>query len=200
MEVAFFTEMGFTGKVPRTHTNMRTEFAWMVASNADHYNINQIPDKRYDLGITIITSIAVGIIGLPVVAFCLLFTMFFIGVICEFIKVCSLNIYNKFIVYYNNISYNEIRNSSFIYCKKISYYLSITLLSISLSWGIGTVYKKIIGICIWNCVHISNMFSFMTSTMIGFLIIMAVTIGIIIIGLICICCIALSTGINDSNN
>ena len=54
MEVAFFTEMGFTGKVPRTHTNMRTEFAWMVASNADHYNINQIPDKRYDLGITII--------------------------------------------------------------------------------------------------------------------------------------------------
>ena len=54
MEVAFFTEMGFTGKVPRTHTNMRTEFAWMVASNADHYNINQIPDKRYELGITII--------------------------------------------------------------------------------------------------------------------------------------------------
>jgi hypothetical protein len=33
---------------------MRTEFAWMVALNADHYNINQIPDKQYDLGIVII--------------------------------------------------------------------------------------------------------------------------------------------------
>lgn len=54
MEVAFFTEMNFNGKVPRTHTNMRTEFAWMVATNADHYNINQTPNKKYDLGITII--------------------------------------------------------------------------------------------------------------------------------------------------
>ena len=31
MAIAFFTEMGFTGKVPRTHDNMRTEFAWMCA-------------------------------------------------------------------------------------------------------------------------------------------------------------------------
>jgi len=54
MSVAFFTEMGFTGKTPRTHNNMRTEFAWMVALNADHYNINQVPSKKYDLGITII--------------------------------------------------------------------------------------------------------------------------------------------------
>ena len=31
MEIAFFTEMGFTGKISRTHENMRTEFAWMCA-------------------------------------------------------------------------------------------------------------------------------------------------------------------------
>lgn len=54
MEIAFFTEMGFNGKVPRTHENMRVEFAWMVALNADHYNITQTPNKRYDLAITII--------------------------------------------------------------------------------------------------------------------------------------------------
>ena len=54
MEVAFFTEMGFTGKVSRTHENMRTEFAWMCALNADHYNINQLPNQQYDLGIIII--------------------------------------------------------------------------------------------------------------------------------------------------
>jgi len=53
MKVAFFTEMNFNGKIPRTHTNMRTEFAWMVALNADHYNLKQTPDKEYDLGIAI---------------------------------------------------------------------------------------------------------------------------------------------------
>jgi hypothetical protein len=39
MKVAFITEMGFEGKVPSTLTNMRTEFAWMVALEADHYCI-----------------------------------------------------------------------------------------------------------------------------------------------------------------
>ena len=54
MEIAFFTEMGFSGKIPRTHDNMRTEFAWMCALNADHYNIKQTPTNKYDLGIVII--------------------------------------------------------------------------------------------------------------------------------------------------
>jgi len=53
MKIAFFTEMGFNGKIPRTHPNMRTEFAWMVALNADHYNLQQTPEKEYDLGIVI---------------------------------------------------------------------------------------------------------------------------------------------------
>ena len=54
MKIAFFTEMSFGGKIPRTHENMRTEFAWMVALNADHYNINLTPNQQYDLGIVII--------------------------------------------------------------------------------------------------------------------------------------------------
>lgn len=54
MKIAFFTEMGFNGKIPRTHDNMRTEFAWMCALNADHYTIKQIPIEKYDLGIVII--------------------------------------------------------------------------------------------------------------------------------------------------
>ncbi len=54
MSIAFFTEMSFIGKVPRNLPNMRTEFAWMVALNSDHYNINSTPTKKYDLGIMII--------------------------------------------------------------------------------------------------------------------------------------------------
>ena len=39
MKIAFLTEMGFEGKIPSHHINMRTEFAWMHALDADHYNI-----------------------------------------------------------------------------------------------------------------------------------------------------------------
>jgi hypothetical protein len=40
MKIAFLTEMGFTGKIPETHENMRTEFAWMYALDATHHNIH----------------------------------------------------------------------------------------------------------------------------------------------------------------
>ena len=37
MSIAFLTEMNFEGKIPSNHPNMRTEFAWMHALNADHF-------------------------------------------------------------------------------------------------------------------------------------------------------------------
>ena len=56
MKIAYFTEMGFEGKIDRTtHNNMRTEFAWMSALDADHYNIHSPKMKHdYDLGIVIV--------------------------------------------------------------------------------------------------------------------------------------------------
>lgn len=39
-KIAFLTEMVFVGKTPANHPNMRTEFAWMHALDADHYNIH----------------------------------------------------------------------------------------------------------------------------------------------------------------
>jgi len=61
MKIAFFTEMGFVGKIPRDHKNMRVEFAWMCALNADHYPIQQIPTEKYELGIVIIPKKLPGI-------------------------------------------------------------------------------------------------------------------------------------------
>lgn len=40
MNVAFLTEMDFFGKIPADHLNMRTEFAWMHALDAEHHNIH----------------------------------------------------------------------------------------------------------------------------------------------------------------
>mgnify|MGYP003644255785 FL=1 len=50
MKICFLSQMGFIGKIPRNHPNMRTEFAQMCALNADHYplhNIDQI-NQKYD--------------------------------------------------------------------------------------------------------------------------------------------------------
>ncbi len=53
MKIAFFTEGGYNGKVPRNHPNMRTDLAWICALNADHYNLIQTPNQQYDLAIII---------------------------------------------------------------------------------------------------------------------------------------------------
>lgn len=48
-KIIFLTEMGFEGRVPNNHNNMRTEFAWMHALDADHnsiYNYEEV--KEYD--------------------------------------------------------------------------------------------------------------------------------------------------------
>ena len=37
--LVFISQMGFVGKVPRTHSNMRVEFAQMCTLEADHLNI-----------------------------------------------------------------------------------------------------------------------------------------------------------------
>ena len=59
MTIAFMTEMDFEGKIPRTHPNMRTEFAWMCALEADHYPLttaSRFLEKisTYDVAIIIV--------------------------------------------------------------------------------------------------------------------------------------------------
>jgi hypothetical protein len=50
MNICFLTEMNFVGKVPKTHPNMRTEFAWMCALDAFHHNIGNYENvKGFDV-------------------------------------------------------------------------------------------------------------------------------------------------------
>ena len=60
MKIAFLSEMGFEGKVPRNHSNMRVEFAQMCALNADHYPMLQIDkvSKKYDIAILLVGKTA----------------------------------------------------------------------------------------------------------------------------------------------
>ena len=57
MNIAFFSESTFDGKIGRDFNNMRTEYAWYVALDAVHHHIGHLPsmeENMYDLGIVII--------------------------------------------------------------------------------------------------------------------------------------------------
>ena len=57
MEIAFFSESNFDGKIPRNFDNMRTEYAWYVGLDAVHHYVGHLPsmkDCMYDIGIIII--------------------------------------------------------------------------------------------------------------------------------------------------
>jgi len=60
MKIAFLSQMGFEGKVPRNHKNMRTEFAQMCALNVDHFSLRNIDNisSIYDHAILLIPKTA----------------------------------------------------------------------------------------------------------------------------------------------
>ena len=71
MTTAFLTEMGFTGKVPLNHPNMRTEFAWMTTLQSDHFNIHQYEMvKDYDVVFVIFpkATVKLNMVGMEMTA------------------------------------------------------------------------------------------------------------------------------------
>lgn len=56
MRIIFLSEMGFRGKVPRDHENMRVEFAQMVALDAYHHPMSEITavQEEYDICILLV--------------------------------------------------------------------------------------------------------------------------------------------------
>ena len=54
MKISFFSESQIRGEIPRDFSNARTEYAWMMALNAEHHPLGTNPSKRFDLGIVIV--------------------------------------------------------------------------------------------------------------------------------------------------
>jgi hypothetical protein len=57
MNVGFFSEAGYEGKVLRNHSNMRTDVAWVCALDATHHpilTIGNLSDSLYDVGVMIL--------------------------------------------------------------------------------------------------------------------------------------------------
>jgi hypothetical protein len=57
MNIGFFSEADYEGKVSRNHPNMRTDVAWVCALNATHHplpKIQTLSDNLYDIGVMIL--------------------------------------------------------------------------------------------------------------------------------------------------
>lgn len=58
MKIAWFTEGGWSGKIPRNFEGMRNDSAWMCVLDATHYPIDSIHmisyETKFDLGIVTI--------------------------------------------------------------------------------------------------------------------------------------------------
>lgn len=71
MKIAWFSELPFNGKTDRQHANMRTEYAWFVAQDANHHNIlslSELPDQLYDIGIIIIPKHVTGVMHYDIIS------------------------------------------------------------------------------------------------------------------------------------
>ena len=69
--ICFFSENGFSGRVPRDHPNMRTEFAWICSLDAVHHpihDIHNIKENSFDFGIFIIPKNLEHLINYPLMA------------------------------------------------------------------------------------------------------------------------------------
>ena len=73
--VVFLSQMGFIGKIPRNHSNMRVEFAQMCSLQANHVpllSINQV-NTKFDVAIFLASltisisyslSLSLGVLGI----------------------------------------------------------------------------------------------------------------------------------------
>ena len=64
-KIAWFTEGGWEGKIPRNHPNMRNDMAWMHIFDVDHYPINTIHQvtNKYDIGIVTLPKTNIDILS-----------------------------------------------------------------------------------------------------------------------------------------
>lgn len=54
MKIAFITENSFLGRPPRTDNNLRTDLAWIIGLEADHYPFYYQTSNKYDVVICIL--------------------------------------------------------------------------------------------------------------------------------------------------
>ena len=52
MNIAFFSESNFDGKIQRDFDNMRTEYAWYVGLDATHHYVGHLPSMEKNIMIS----------------------------------------------------------------------------------------------------------------------------------------------------
>ena len=131
------------------------------------------------LAFTIAGSVAVGFITLPLIALCLLFGMFFVGVIGEGIKYCTMKVYNQINTYALNNGLTVREACAKFISHKVKA-LGLFIIFMIASFCTGILFKLFTGLCIWNCKDETVFYTIFTTTMVGIPILIISTIFIII--------------------
>ena len=151
------------------------------------------------LALTIAGSVAVGFIALPLLTLCLLFAMFFAGVIGEGIKYCTMKVYNQLNHYAlnNGLTVRE-ACTNFISHKVKALGLFIAFMIASFCTGI--IFKLYNGLCYWNCKDETIFYTIFTTTMVGIPILIISALIIIIMFSCCAFCVVLCLDLGHNNN
>ena len=70
MNIGFFTEGGYEGKVPRNHPNMRSDLSWICVLGATHHPIiklHELNSNMYDVGVVIIPKNKKHLLSYPLI-------------------------------------------------------------------------------------------------------------------------------------
>ena len=132
------------------------------------------------LALTIVGSIGIGFIGIPLIALCILFAMFIVGMIYEGIKYCTMKVYDQVNHYAvnNGLTVRDVC-SNFISHKVKS--LGLFTMFIIASFCTGILFKLFTGLCIWNCKDETVFYTIFTTTMVGIPILIISALFIIIV-------------------
>ena len=148
---------------------------------------------------TIAGSIAFGFIAIPLIALCILFTMFIIGVIFEGIKYCAMKVYNVLNHYLLNygVTLRE-ACAKFISHKVKSFGLFIIFMIGSFS--AGTLFKLSSGLCVWNCKNETELYTIFTTTMVGIPVLIISVLFIMVVFSCSALCVIVCLDLSHDNN
>ena len=132
------------------------------------------------MALTIAGSVAIGFIALPLIALCLLFAMFFVGVIGEGIKYCSMKVYNQLNHYALNNGVRLWDVCKQIILHKVKTFVLFACFTVA-SFCTGTLFKIANEMCYWKCKDEAMAFTIFTSTLVGMPILLMSMIFILIV-------------------
>ena len=149
--------------------------------------------------ITIVTSVAIGFIGLPLIVLCIVFAMFIVGIICEGIKYCAMKVYDQLNHYALNNGLTVRETCIKFISHKVKTFGLFIIFMIG-SFSAGTLFKLSSGLCVWNCENETEFYTIFTTTMVGMPVLIISVLFIMVVFSCSALCVIVCLDLSHNNN